>query len=85
MSLIGKQVALIQVPNQALFTLKAAAQYLGISTDSLLEDVAAGRIHCYDFHGRRTFKLEELEILRDSLKEWENHARPTTASSGRTV
>jgi hypothetical protein len=85
MGLIGKQIALIQVPNQALFSLKAAAQYLGISPDSLLEDVAAGNIHCYDWHGRRTFKLEELETLRDSLPEWHNHARPTSASSERTA
>ena len=33
--MIGKPVALIQVPNQRLFSIKAAAQYLGICEDTL--------------------------------------------------
>jgi hypothetical protein len=83
--LIGKQIALIQVPNQALFSLKAAARYLGISPDTLLDDVDHNRILCFTFHGRRTFKLEDLEFLRESLRQWENQPRPTSASSERTA
>ena len=33
--MIGKPVALIQVPNQRLFSTKAATQYLGVHPDTL--------------------------------------------------
>jgi len=79
--MIGKQVALLQIPNQALFSLKAAALYLGISPDSLIEDTETGKIDCFQFHGRRTYKLEDLEKLRDSLPKWQNRARPNSASA----
>ena len=83
--IIGKEIALLQVPNQALFSLKVAARFLGISPETLVDDVEHGRIPCYDFHGRRTFKLEDLEKCRESLPAWQNHARPTSASSERVV
>jgi len=83
--LIGKQIALIQVPNQALFSLKAAAAFLGISPDTLSEDSDAGRIPCYEFHGRRTYKLEDLETLRARLPKWQNQPRPIPASSERII
>lgn len=83
--MIGKQIALIQVPNQALFSLKAAAQYLGISPASLVDDTELGKVPCYAYHGRRTYKLEDLEKVRESLQEWENPGRPTIASSERIV
>ncbi len=83
--MIGKQIALIQVPNQALFSLKAAAQYLGISPDALREDTDAGLIPCYDYHGRRTYKLEDLETLRAMLPRWQTERRPIPASSERIV
>jgi hypothetical protein len=83
--MIGKRIALEVIPNQALFSLKAAAQYLGIGLDALREDCASGKIRCYSYHGRRTFKLEDLELLRASLEEWQNGERPTPASSERTM
>jgi hypothetical protein len=83
--MIGKQIALIQVPNQALFSLRAAAEFLGISADALREDSDAGLIPCYLFHGRRTFKLEDLENLRANLPHWQNGRRPIAASSERII
>ena len=83
--MIGKQFALIKVPSQALFTLKQAAQYLGISPDVLREDTDLGLIPCYEFHGRRTYKLEDLETLRSLLPRWQNERRPIPASSERII
>lgn len=81
--MVGKQIALIQVPNQALFSQKAAAQYLGISSKTLQELSDAGRIKCHEFVGRRTYKFEDLETLRASLPEWQNPGRqiPLSAAS----
>jgi DNA-binding transcriptional MerR regulator len=83
--MIGKRVALLQVPNQALFSLKAAAQFLGISIDALREDTDMGLIPCYEFHSRRTYKLEDLETLRSMLPRWQNERRPIPASSERII
>jgi hypothetical protein len=79
--MIGKRIALEVIPNQALFSLKAAAQFLGISPKALREDTDRGLIDCYEFHGRRTYKLEDLESLRASLARWENRERQTPASA----
>jgi excisionase family DNA binding protein len=77
--MIGKPIALLQVPNQALFSLKAAARYLGISTDTLTEFADNGLLKCYELCSRRTFKLEDLEKFRDALPEWDNRPRPMPA------
>ena len=83
-ALISKPIAFYQVANQALFSLKAAARFLGISHDTLANDADCGLIPCYGFHGRRTFKLEDLENLRASLPHWQNQERPIAVSSERT-
>lgn len=80
--MIGKQIALIQVPNQRLFSLKAAAQYLGIDPDTLRNDTDInGLIHAYNFHGRRTYRLEDLDSLIESLPQWHNRPRPMPVSA----
>lgn len=78
--MFGKQVALIQVPNQRLFSLRAAAQYLGVDPDTLRKDTELGLIPARDYHGRRTYLLEDLEALIDALPEWENRPRPRAVS-----
>jgi hypothetical protein len=83
--MIGKQIALLQVPDQALFTLDAAALFLGICKDVLRADSDAGLIPCYRFHGRRTYKLEDLENLRAQLPRWQTERHPIPASSERIV
>jgi len=84
-ALISKPIAFYQIANQALFSLKAAARFLGISPDTLADDADSGRIACYDFHGRRTFKLEDLENLRARLPHWQTERRPMAVSSERTT
>ena len=83
--MIGKQIALIQVPNQRLFGIRAAAQYLGIDPDTLKEDTDKGLIVARDYHGRRCYRLEDLDALIDGLPEWSNRARsaPVPAASER--
>ena len=63
----GKTIALIQVPNQRLFSTKAAAQYLGICTDTLRKYADLGVIQARVLCHRRVFSLEDLDALIDSL------------------
>ena len=42
--MIGKPIALIQVPNQRLFSTNAAAQYLGVHEQTLRKFVDLGRL-----------------------------------------
>jgi hypothetical protein len=68
--MIGKPVALIQVPNQRLFGMKAAAQYLGISEESLRNYADLGLVSAQRLKNRRVFKLEDLDAFIDSLPEY---------------
>ena len=70
--MIGNRIALIQVPNQRLFKVQAAAQYLGISDDSLRKYTELGQIRAYVFNGVRVYKLEELDGLIDRLPAWDD-------------
>ena len=72
--MIGKPVALIQVPNQRLFRVTAAARYLGISDDSLKKYTDLHQINAYEFNGQRVYKLEDLDRLIDSLPKWDHPA-----------
>jgi hypothetical protein len=71
---IGKPVALIQVPNQRLFGPKAAAKYLGICEDTLKKITDFGQILAYSLNGRRAYRLEDLNGFVESLPKWENGA-----------
>jgi hypothetical protein len=77
--LIGKPVALIQVPNQRFFSLRAAAQYLGVHPDTLVADTEAGLITAYEYHGRRCYRLEDLDRLIEARPEWDNRRPPQVA------
>ena len=72
--MIGKPIALIQVPNQRLFIMSAAARYLGISDDSLKKYTELGQIKAYDFNGRRAYRLEDMDYLIENLPEWDHSA-----------
>ncbi len=65
--MIGKPVALIQVPNQRLFSAKAAAQYLGICQDTLRTYADLGQIRVKCLGKRRVFTLEALDQFIDAL------------------
>ncbi len=68
--MIGKVVALIQVPNQAMFGPKAAAQYLGMNVKTLKTLTDLGEIPARRFRNRRAYLLEDLERFRTGLPEW---------------
>jgi len=68
--MIGKPIALIQVPNQAMFSPKAAARYLGIDVKTLKELTDLGEIPARKFRRRRAYLLEELERFRTGLPQW---------------
>jgi excisionase family DNA binding protein len=65
-----KPLTLIQVSNQRLFGMKAAARYLGISEDTLRTYADQGRIPARRLRRRRVFKLEDLDDFIDSLPEY---------------
>lgn len=72
--MIGKPIALIQVPNQRVFSPGACARYLGICTDTLYKITALGQLDAFDFNGRRAYKLEDMDKFVDSLPKWDDAA-----------
>ncbi len=71
--MIGKPIALIQVPNQRLFGTKAAAQYLGVHPDTLRKYADLGRIRVRRLDRRRVFALEDLNAFIDALPEYQSY------------
>ncbi len=68
--MIGKPTVLIQVPNQRLFSVKAAAKYLGIHEQTLRKLTDLGEVQAQRMGSRRVFRLEELDRFIDSLPPW---------------
>ncbi len=68
--MIGKPIALIQIPNQAMFSPKVAARYLGINVKTLKELTDRGELPARRFRNRRAYLLEDLEQFRTGLPEW---------------
>lgn len=68
--MIGKPVALIQVPNQRLFGLQAAARYLGVHEQTLRKLADGGEVRAHRLGQRRVFRLEDLDGFIESLPEW---------------
>ena len=69
----GKPIALIQVPNQRLFSTKAAAQYLGVHTDTVRKYADLGWIRARKLERRRVFALEDLNAFIDALPEYQSY------------
>ena len=65
--MIGKAVALIQVPNQRLFSTRATAQYLGVCEDTLRTYADLGDIPARRLGRRRVFTLEDLDAFIEAL------------------
>ncbi len=65
--MVGKAVALIQVPNQRLFSTKATAQYLGVHPDTVRKYADLGWVRARKLERRRVFTLEDLDAFIDSL------------------
>ncbi len=68
--MIGKSIVVIQVPNQRLFSTKAAARYLGIHEQTLRKYADLGRILARRLEKRRVFTLEELDSFIEKLPQW---------------
>ena len=68
--MIGQPGALVQVPNQRLFNTSAAADYLGISVDTLRAYANVGKIRARRLRGRRVFDLVDLNEFIDNLPDY---------------
>lgn len=79
--MILQRVNLIQVPNQRLFSTKAAAQYLGVHPDTLRKYADLGWIRARKLDRRRVFTLEDLDQFIDSLPKY--HSYDYTDSGGK--
>ncbi len=64
-------IDLIQVPNQRLFSTKAAAQYLGVHTDTVRKYADLGRIRARKLERRRVFALEDLDTFINALPDYQ--------------
>ena len=79
--MIGKPIPLIQVPNQRLFSTKAAARYLGVHADTLRRYADLGWIRPRKLERRRVFTLEDLNSFIDGLPEYQSY--DYTAAGGK--
>ncbi|MGI8784059.1 MAG: helix-turn-helix domain-containing protein [Acidobacteriota bacterium] len=68
--MIGKPVALIQVPNQRLFSPRAAARYLGIHVNTLKKYSDLGLLSPRQLGNSRTYTLEELDRFIEDLPKY---------------
>ena len=71
--MIGKPVALIQVPNQRVFGPKAAARYLDVHPQTLKKMTDEGEIKAKWMRNRKIYTLEELDDYIESLPEYSEH------------
>ncbi len=62
--------ALIQVPNQRLFSTKDAARYIGVHPDTLRKYADLGFIKAHQLERRRVFALEDLDRFIEDLPEY---------------
>ncbi len=65
--MIGKPIALIQIPNQRVFGPQAAARYLGVHVQTLKTMTDEGAIHAKWMRNRKVYLLEELDRYIKSL------------------
>jgi len=79
--MLSQNIALFQIPNQRLFSTKAAAQYLGVHPDSMRKYADLGRIEARRLFKRRVFTLEDLNAFIDDLPNYQTH--DYTAPSGK--
>ena len=68
-----KLVKLIQATSQRLFNTNQAAQYLGISDDSMRSYADEGLINARRLKQRRVFAREDLDAFIDSLPEYRTY------------
>ena len=82
--MIGKPIALIQVPNQRLFSVRAAAQYLGIHEQTLRKLTDLGKVRTRRSGHRRVYTIEDLDSYISSLPEWYDGGGEESGTEGRS-
>jgi excisionase family DNA binding protein len=63
-------ITITPVPSQRLFGTKSAAQYLGISPDTLRKYADLGWIKARRLEKRRVFALEDLDAFIERLPDY---------------
>lgn len=68
--MIGKSLAVIkEVPTQRMYRRSAAARYLGISINALLE-IPSSELPVREWKGRRVYLLEDMDKYCESLSRF---------------
>jgi len=68
-----KLISIVQIPRQRLFSTRAAAQYIGVSEDSLRTYADQGLIAAKRLKRRRVFALEDLDAFIDGLPDYRTY------------
>ena len=71
--MIGKPIALIQVPNQRVFGPKAAARYLDVHPQTLKKMTDETKIKAKWMRNRKIYTLDELDRYIESLEPYNGH------------
>lgn len=70
--MIGKTIALMQVPTQRGFSIAEAAKYLGMHPNTLRKLSDLGQIPCRRLGKHRLFLLDDLDRWLESWPQWAN-------------
>ena len=81
--MIGKPIALIQVPNQRVFGPKAAARYLDVHPQTLKKMTDEGAIKARWMRNRKIYTLEVLDAYIESLPPYNGHQSEKGQFNGR--
>lgn len=72
--MIGKNICLVKdIPTKRGFSLRDAADYIGVSKSTLRRRTNAGEIPCYDDHGRRIYHLEDLDAYLEKQRDYKSY------------
>ncbi len=72
-----KAIQIVTVPEQAVFYVGDASEYLGICPNTLRNRSDRGLIPCrQDENGKRVFLLEDLDTYRKSLPPFKANGNP---------
>ena len=81
--MVGKPIALIQVPNQRVFGPKAAARYLDVHPQTLKKMTDEGEIEASWMRNRKIYTLEELDRYIENLEPYNSRQEARRKSNGR--
>ena len=79
--MLSQHIALLQIPNQRLFSTKKSDRLLGVHPDSMRKYADLEWIEARRLLNRRVFTLEDLNAFIDSLPDYQSY--DYTAPSGK--